>query len=614
MFMPRRGDEDLYTLVDWTERAMNGGPEMKQYASQEEARDEWDKRIKLKSQEWGERVFEKIKVLDPFDVDSLEEQIAEARASGDIAKLATLPKPIRDVEVLIARTLLDQLVNVETLKLFKYLADTVAQDGEAPGYRYVPKHPAFGPLADKWVPEPVEYALQQRERVSTNFWSQLWATGYYYWKSAHVSWSPPTAGRQLMGIVTLQSLDGMNPVTDAPWLKRAVDQFRFAAANPSDPRAADWRRLVEENQITGGWTLDEADALARYVNENPTRWGPAVVKWVESHPRFVAAVRGAGRRVEKADEAAGRLYGLPDQAAKLASYLKKRHKWGWTHREASRSLWMYMNYGRAGRWAKKLRRHILGNPFVMFTEQAGKIFARAVRDRPIRLALLGASPHLMTLFSRLVLGVDDDEMDLLNSSPNRSRSWVDQYFQPMMPWRDGNGDPAFFDIRWVFPLASEFRVETGTHGLGIPLFLGHPFVSGAHEVLFNRDSWTGRDLFDRDLTPLQKLPGALAHMAEAMAPLPTLVHKPGGGGIKKMWDAYRGERDESFARAMAREVFGVSFKDPWIRRVDVLRLIEEKLGRNEREAAEHIMTLFNVVYRAEYAPIGPREAIRRAAR
>ncbi|MHC4714461.1 MAG: hypothetical protein ACYTAN_14520, partial [Planctomycetota bacterium] len=504
----------------------------------------------------------------------------------------------------------------QTLRLFKYLADTVAQDSQAPGYEHVPKHPAFGPLADQWVPEPVMYALQQREKVATTFWAQLWNAGYYIWKSSKVTWSPSTWGRNFMGDTLLHQFDRIDPVTDAAWVAESIAQFRAGIKDPHDPRAAHWLALVRENEITHGWAMEDLDALGRYVMENPTQWPAALRKFIEKHPRIVKEVKAKGARAQKVNETVGRYYDMYAQVMKLASYLKKRRKLGWNHREATRSLWMHMNYTRAGRWAKRLRRHILGQPFVMFTEQAVKITGRALRDRPVRLMIIAGAPGLLTLFSRLVLGIDDDEMDLLNTDPGRARGFVDRYFQPVLPRRGDDRKPEFVDLRWIYPLASELRVESGSHGIGLPLVLGHPFVTSAYEVLFNRDSWTGRELFDREMGDVERALRGIQHVASEMTPLPMLLHKPGRtqAGVKRMWDAYRGERDESFGRALAREVFGIRIADPWIRRVDCLRLIEKKLGRNEMEAAVHIMTLFNVIYRADTAPIGIRDAIRRARR
>ena len=140
----------------------------------------WDLLIKERSGQCWKEVFNQIRLRDTVSVDDLG-------AEGKIA-------PIRDMEILVTRTLTDSLVNLETLKLFKFLRDTVALDSHPDPdnpdtYTQLPNHPAFGPLRGLFVPERIAYALNEWEMIRTSFWSTLWHTYNNAFKSSKVVWS-----------------------------------------------------------------------------------------------------------------------------------------------------------------------------------------------------------------------------------------------------------------------------------------------------------------------------------------------------------------------------------------------------------------------------------------
>ncbi len=579
MFMPKRGDEAFFTVVDATTKPTT----YIQFSDEAQSVAVWNRLIDAKKAEFGARVFRMIRIVDPFSVDELE-------AEG-------LVVPIRDMEILVTRTLIDSLVNLETLKLFQFLRDTVAVDSHPDPdnpetYKLMPDQPAFGPLRNTYVPQRIAYALSEWELIRTSFWSKLWHGYNNAFKSSKVVWSPSTWGRNLMGIVAFEFLDGMNPIRDAKWLNMAANEFKAQGAN--------WELLVRENVITQGFFASERREFARLVEADPGNWPKSVRTFVDNHPEMVALARKTATKVGEINSRLGRVYDLPDQVAKLASYLKKTQGDGLTHEEAVRLVnRAYPNYDEPGGLAKWSRRSPFGAPFVMFTDQAAKIALGAFRDRLLRLFVLTGSVGLLTYVSRMLTGMGDAEWELVNQDPRR-KNFPQRYFQPLLPWRDSDDKAAFYDLRWVFPLASETNVVSPMGGLTLPFVFQQPFFTASQEVRFNQDDYVGRELSKEDDVLRVRAWKWAVHVMKSTAPTPPLVAKGGGGGIQRIYNAATGEAHESVSRAVLREGFGISARDPWIPRDRAYKLLVRRLGAGEAKRFAELLTLYNSLYRSDH--------------
>lgn len=596
-FMPRRGDEEFTTLVDATQSP----PAIQQFLDPKQAREEWERLIKGNLEEHGKSVFGKIQVLDPFNVDELER--------------AGFLQPVRDVEQLMERTIVDSLANLQTLKLFQYLANAVAipAEGTLPaGFKVVPDSPAFGPLRNLAIPEPTWWALFDHESVPAHPAYQAWMVYNYAFKKAKVIYSPSTWGRNILGVTTFVYLDGNNPIRTFPHLLATLKEFRTRGPN--------WERLVRENEINAGWSGQELEDLERYVVANVDSWPTAVMQWLEGHKDVAARSVRSLQGVSELDRKIGQLYDLPDQVVKLWAYLIKTQTQGMSHEEALRSMWMYHNYDRAGKLARWARRSAIGEPFVMFTEQTVKIYARAMRDQALRMLALFASMPLLTWLTRMNLGITDDEMDLINADPRRRSSWVDRFFQPLIPVWNEDAQPMSVDLRWTFPLGDDFRLGNATGGWELPFATGQPWLSFLFEMGANRRNWMDRAIVDPESSAFTKLWQWSVHFIDSTAPIPPLVPSlrisagkvKAHGGALEIFQAAIGQSREGVVRAVLREVFGIRVNDPWVRRADAFKLIKEAKGTEEAERYLELMTLYNEIYRSEYdTPIKP-QAVRRS--
>ena len=199
----------------------------------------------------------------------------------------------------------------------------------------------------------------------------------------------------------------------------------------------------------------------------------------------------------------------------------------------------------------------------------------------------------------------DAEHELMNLDPRR-RSFSDRYFQPLLPWRDSEGRPASFDLRWIFPLASELNIVTPLGGLNLPFVFQQPFFTVSQEWRFNQDDYIGREIAKEEDTLPVRLWKWAVHAMKGVAPTPPLLAKRGGGGIQRIYNAATGEGHESVHRAILGGVVGIKIRDPWIPRDRAYQRILLRLGQGEADRFAELMTLWNDQYRGEFdRPIHP---------
>jgi len=522
----------------------------------------------------------RIKLLDPFG----EENIINR-------------EPIKDVRIRIARTLEDWALNVQILEVYYQMAELHGRIDEPgpeeglPEHVQIPDHAIFGPLAGKWVPEPVAYNVLALNKVKTGFLDQIWNVFNYAWKSAHVVWSPRTWMNNLWGLHFSYMLDGLHPILHKKWFVEAHKQFR--------DRGPDWQRLMKQNVINVGWSYEVWEQLDTYLKEPRATVSRAFLKWFNW--------------AKVANNRMGSWYDYPDQVSKLAAYLKHRYQDGMSHDAALHEVdsW-YPNFARPGNYAAWARKSPLGVSFIMFSEQYVKIGIRAARDRPARLLFLWMLPKLIEKVAMVALGITAAELLVINADRRRNRKgildgplgWmtdaVNQWFQPIMPWRSRDGKLQWFDLRWKFPLADEFRVESGEGGIGVPFIFNTPFT----ELLLSsagHDTYTGWELWHRDATADTKLAEYVKHAAKGVAPVPTLVDR----GLRKMIDAAR-DGDKSFGKVFMQEFFGLAPKEPWIRRQDMFNEAKRLLDEKQYQTFRDVLNIYNELYRSEWdKPIRP---------
>lgn len=540
---------------------------------------------KALQKKYGESLNERVRIVDPMGVEMMEDL-----------------EPETDFLIRLARTVVDWRHNLETLKLYDYIARTVAhQRGEGPdGYVLVPTSLLWGPLSGMEVPENLLEALMQIETIKNGQWHEFVRAFQYVWKSAKVVYSPPTWVRNFLGDNFFAMLDGLNLVRDFKWVREATREFRT--------RGPAWRTLVRENVLDRGYNREEMGFLEDELSDPRTSVGVAFKKYAE---KFIDVSRKLGRK-----------YDYMAQVTKLASYLKKTRGLKWSEEEALEAMRGYPNYARPGDFARAASRAWWGHPFTRFTATATQAHFYYARNKPAKLLAAWMMPGLLYLFTKIVTGVTDDEIALINEDRRRRTKklfnivpdpfgWMDAYFQPVLPFRDDRGRLLTLDLRWIFPLANDFRVANGAGGFALPLFLGQPLTRTGIELWMNRSEYTGYDIFAQDDgtfdTSFENTKRFIRHVFHGLAPLPGLSTR----GFRNIYRALTGEHDQtSVLRVTLKELFGINVSAPRVHRSDAYKLILQKFGQQDAEAFKNLLKTWNAVYRGgDVKPIHPRGVV-----
>ena len=531
---------------------------------------------------FGESVKERVRVKKPFS-----------------AKQVEWLGPVEDIGLLAVASLTHMRAFIDGVRVFHQLAQTEAMEEvaylelpeeEKHHWRRLDANPGLGPLADKYVSEELFYNLNEFRLTMNGLLAGSWRALLTAFRSAHVVYNPATWFRQIYGQHYFWTLLGMNPYTHRDLF---IDAFRRVLGGLED---STYRRLSRMNAMHGGYDREKLRKSILPMLDTPTTDVMAVLA------RLVEAAK-EGARI------AGRGYGLLDEVSVMAVWIHDVEQQG--HPESfARDRFKYLqNYSKLGIAARFLRNFPLGDPFVAFSDQALKITAKGMREHPGRVLAFYAFPYVLNAVTRLVFGVTDDEMAILNTDRQR-HTWADRYFQPVA-FRDGRGRVRTLDLRWIFPLANDFRVATGPGGFGVPFLLNQPLARPLLEVMFNRSEWTGRDLSSS--SEGLALWEAASHVAWQSAPIPSL----GQRGALRLYRAVRGESDEEFIPVLLKEVFGISITRRYATKAEAYRLVRRALGEQAAQRAGRLIEYYNR-YRWERAgPItrsGVESSIRSAAR
>jgi N12 class adenine-specific DNA methylase len=604
-FKPRRSDEGIKYREVWT--LTRAGGSQRQFFDEHTAQDEYAKEIARNIKHYGESVYERVNLQDPFDRDM-------------VASLA----PIDDLGIRIAATLTQMEHNLKTLKLFDYIAETHAipaeEGGEGepprPGYIHVPEHPTFGPLSNTWVSHHVWQNLVAHDVIHRNMLARAWSTYHYIWKSGKTVWNLGTWVNNILGDTFFAALYHMSPFTHPQWYIRAIKEIAAGRAGEGmsgEGAGSDWRYLVSENKMNTGFYGTMYQDLADRVEKDALfsagdfsldgRVGEAIEKLIKS--------------AQEVNREVGQWYDVYDQLSIMAVFLKMQAPKseggdGMHADEAVEELWGFPNYEEAGDFGRWARRSPIGSSFIMFTEQAFKIMLRALRDRPGTVLALMALPGLLNQMSAITLGITDEEWEVINKDPRRDGSWgferwMNRYFQPLIPIRGENGRARQLDLRWAFPLANDFRVDTGPGGYGTPLILNTPLTRAVGELWFNTDLYTGRDIAPEDADGQRRFTALLLNMIEELEPTPRMLTRT----WRNLWDVLQNDTEQTWWVALAEGVFGAKIKDAKPSRQAVIEAIRQQLGPDAVLSWQKMAELYNTSYRRDFEPpLNPRSIIR----
>lgn len=420
----------------------------------------------------------------------------------------------------------------------------------------MPHHGRYHNLQNVYVPEHIAADLTEMVDVPTGLEALL--RGYMkMWKKGVIVYNPATHGRNLLGNgVFFSTLARTSPANPANWKHYSSGWNAIAEKGPL------WEEMVQQDVLGGEYYGTEINALKDQLSNAEYQ-----------NPGSLLAL------LSKADRKIGRVYALEDQVFKAAAYMKYREQ-GMTPEAAGVEVnkW-FPNYDRTSKLTKWMASKPFGMPFASFFDQSLRITGRAVAERPFALTALFAMPGVVDWVSRIMAGISEEEEKILRSN----QSYMERYFTPFLPWRDSNGKPLSFDLRYTLPLANDLLPQMREHGaLYMPWFANGPLATSFVEFMSGHSQFTGRQF-----ETVGERAGAVG---ANLIPIPSLIKY----GPQRITKAATGT-----SRSIPEAVTGAEPGDP----------LDEKLREDTAYAVMGVVTGLNV--RRPYA--GERDVLDAAA-
>jgi hypothetical protein len=252
------------------------------------------------------------------------------------------------------------------------------------------------------------------------------------------------------------------------------------------------------------------------------------------------------------------LYQAEDDVFRLAAWLRSKEQ-GLTDLEAGNAARRsFLDYDINAPWIEAMRR--TGWPFIAFTYRAVPMLANIMGNKPHKILKLMALAGAATGLASALMGGGDDEDRKLLPEEKAGKVWGMVPKLIRMPWNDANGSPVYLDIRRWIPVGDV--VDTGQVQAALPippgLMPGGPLVI-VGEVLWNKSTFTGKELVKETDTAAQSAGKVIDHLYKAFAP--NLLGLPGTYATTGVVEAAQGKtdtfgREQSVAQAVA-SAFGV---------------------------------------------------------
>jgi hypothetical protein len=446
-----------------------------------------------------------------------------------------------------------------------------ASDTPKPGWIKMPETPSLGKLSEKYlardIGRDVNEMIQTRSEASKFFGDLM---GKY--KRVRIIWSPASFVWHNLSRVTLNYLDGLPPyrvdiyakaladrVHQGPLYQRAVKAGVIDAA-PIDPDAM--------TDLIDNWNQSKGTLSARMMNMGASfmsslKAGKDYTGDFWNHPWWTAGREAAPLRTltgGKTDKI-GQTYAALDQWMKMSKFAHNLEK-GMPDYEAGvdarKATIDYRNVPKLVDWGRRTV-----TPFITFPSQAIPRLAKSAIEAPWRLFVLYEMGSALNNYARQQLGMskeDEDRARNISRPQGIEGAGLDQKVGGfnrflMLPTRSKNGDLQFLDLSHLLhwtgigqppaPGVTPFGSERTGGDLALPAEIaereiyGHPITSMVGPVLFNRDPYTGKEVYG----PGQEHEGPGGALAERVWKTWTPSIVPGGFTYGKVKGALEGRPD-----------------------------------------------------------------------
>lgn len=397
----------------------------------------------------------------------------------------------------------------------------------------------WGALAGGYVRSEIWRDLTELDKMHNQ---NIWHKVLTQWKLNKTARSPVVHMNNVMSNIMFMDLADVR-MTDL------VSGIKSYYENDEHRRSAE-----EHGAFEGSFASEELrkQVMEPILNELMQQNAKASVKIEENAVTMWKLLGKAWSAYKKADNAMVGFYQVEDELFRMATYMR-RLSLGDSPQEAARmAREQFLDYDIRAPWINAARRSVL--PFISYTYRAVPVLAKAIAERPWKVAKYVTLAHLATAFAYMLDYGDEDEERRTMREDQQGYTWLGVPRMARMPWHDEYGNPVFLDIRRWIPAGDIFDMNQGSSALAIPSWLqfGGPLMLGA-EFITNKQAFTGREITNETDSGLEALSKTGDWLYKSW--MPSAAYVPGSYYWDKLGTAWKGGRDllgrpYSFTQAM----------------------------------------------------------------
>ena len=397
-------------------------------------------------------------------------------------------------------------------RLYEQLANTVASKHEQEGYVQVPatnvedtKARRYGKLAGKWVPKEVMDHLSATDSSMQSDVMKFYLKALSMWKEGKTVLNPVSHANNVLSNLTVAHFAGVSY-----W-----DTHKYIGATRDLIKNAD---MVKEAKAAGlfGGTMTQAEL----VDMLPDQLKVLAAKTESTAAKSVDAVWNAMSFWLR--KPLGKAYENEDLFFRYLIYRDARQR-GLSPDDAVDYAQKYIfTYDDLPKGARMVRNFAL--PFFSYTYKVVPMLAQTALETPWRYAAPAAALYtinaMMYAFAAGAGEDDDDWMSIIKryvTDPDfraKAKAMEDDERKNLPSWMKGasltlgtsksirlgvdeaTDLPVFLDVSRMFPGGDLFDAQNNAGGVPLlaPITPNNPLLTAASAILFNKDSFTGKEI------------------------------------------------------------------------------------------------------------------------
>ncbi|MBU3551393.1 LPD5 domain-containing protein [Polynucleobacter sp. MWH-Berg-3C6] len=380
----------------------------------------------------------------------------------------------------------------------------------------------YGALAGLYVSPQVLDALT-RNTQPKGILMAVYDKALNFWKEGKTVWNPVSHGNNVVSNLFTVYFAGVNPASPSHW-RETLREFRT--------KGTYWNEAVDNGLFGNEFANQEIQQILmpdfNSMEDLESVAASRVAKVIEFSKKY------PGKPLSWYRENMQKAYEFEDQFFKLMLYIDRR-KSGMDPQAAITDAERYVfNYSDMPEGIELLKRTY--SPFFAYTYKAIPMVLHTAMTRPDRLlapiALLGGANWL----AYMVMGGDEEKERKGMPEYMQGRTAIGTQKSIRMPF-DIEGNPAFMDMSRRVPLGDLFDINNQTNGLPLPapFMPSHPVLSIMQAVIYNQDTFTGKDLVKKSDTKWEAAQARGAYLYRQFAPNAPMIL--GSYNFNKLMDA-----------------------------------------------------------------------------